>query len=373
MRIGHIADLHIGKIVNGFSMIDQQRYVLNEIIIAIKEENLDCLLIAGDIYDKRNPSDESVSLFNNFINELSLIDLDVLIISGNHDSGIKLGFGNELLKSQRIFISGSYEGSIDKVVLKDDFGSVNFYLLPFIRVSDVRVYDESIKSYHDAVEVALKREAIDYSQRNVIVSHQFYSSGQEKISDSEIIAVGGTENVGYNLLLDFDYAALGHLHKPQKLKEEHIRYSGSIVTYSYSEHRDQKQMVIVELKAKGDCNISFKSLNSSKQFISKKGYLDEILKEESSDDYMFITLLDEDVVDAIGKLRAKFPNLMTLDFDNKRTESTQELGLVDNLEDQNPLELFKQFYKLQNNNEVSHEQEEILEKVLERINDHETS
>lgn len=373
MKIIHIADLHIGKVVNGFSMLDEQAYVLNNVITMIKDNQVETLIIAGDIYDKRNPSDESVKLFNHFLNEISKLNITTLIISGNHDSAIKLSFGNELLLAHNIHIVGKVESSIHKVVLEDQYGSINFYLLPFIRISDVRHLDASLTSYHDAVKCALTASNINYQERNIFIGHQFFASGSEETSDSEQISVGGSDNVGYNLLLDFDYAALGHLHRPQKLKVDYIRYSGSIVTYSESEVSDNKSLVLIDFKAKGDLQFELLPLKTVRQFIKKKGYLDELLQAEPSDDYMFITLYDELVVDALGKLRNIYPNLMSLNFDNQRTKVTNKIEVIDDVEVKSPINLFKKFYGLQNNRDLNDNQIEIITKVVERIDDNATN
>ncbi len=368
MRILHTADLHLGKNVNGFSMIQEQEETLLQIIDYVKEYNVDTLLIAGDVYDKRNPSDESVALFNEFISQVSLLKIPVLIISGNHDSGVKLQFGKEIMKHQNIHISGVYEGHIEKIVLDDDYGSINFYLMPFIRPGDVRKYHE-VTSYHDALETVIKEEAIDYSQRNVFVGHQFFASGSQEMSDSEIIAVGGIDNVGYSILEDFDYAALGHLHKPQKLIHETIRYSGSIVTYSESEVNDKKGVVLFELKEKGTLTLERLPLVTKKKFRKIKTYMKDLEAMPASEDYVFVTLLDDDIVDALNKVRAKFPNVMSLDFDNERTRSQAKLDVID-VQDIPVDTLFYEFFKLQNNQELTESQKEIVADILERIDPH---
>lgn len=367
MKIIHIADLHIGKVVNGFSMINDQAFVLKNIVDIMKEKEVDVLIIAGDVYDKRNPSDESVNLFNEFINDISKLDITTFIVSGNHDSSAKLTFANDLLKKHHIHIVGKVKDKIECITLDDEYGKVHFHLLPFIRPGDVRHLDEKIKTYHEAIECAIKHSNIDYSERNIFVGHQFFASGTEEISDSEVISVGGSDNVGYNLLLDFDYAALGHLHRPQKLKSEYIRYSGSILTYSESEVRDNKSLVYFEIKQKNDLKFELIPLISEKAFIKKEGYLEDILKEENSDDYIFVTLFDDVVSDALGKLRSKFKNLMSLNFNNKRTSSNNELIINEDVENSDPIELFKSFYKLQNNDDLNRKQLEIVEYVIERI------
>lgn len=369
MRILHTADLHIGKVVNGFSMLDEQAHSLKQIINYLKEYHVDTLIIAGDIYDKKMPSDSSVELFDKFLLEVAKLNITCLIISGNHDSGIKLQFANSLLKKQDIFIIGKYDGKLSKITLKDQYGDINFYLLPFIKPSDIRQFDSNISTYNEAVAYSLNNEEINYDKRNVFIGHQFYASGTEEISESEIISVGGSESVAYNHLLDFDYSALGHLHKPQRLMSDYIRYSGSITPYSESEITSSKSVVLLDLKEKGEKSFELLRLNPLLNFRKVKDYLDNILSLEASDDYMFITLLDENVIDAMGKLRSKFKNIMTLDFDNKRTKEDLIIDNDKDLEDIATIDLFAKFFKLQNNQDLSDKQRAIIESIVERIDE----
>lgn len=370
MKIIHTADLHIGKQVNGFSMIQEQASALQQIDDAIKDYDVDVLMIAGDVYDKRNPSDESVALFNKFLASVSKHQIPILIISGNHDSGVKLQFAHEILKQQNIHIVGQYQGDMETISIEDEYGFVNFYLMPFIRPADVRAYYPEVSSYHDALDYVIKKAKINTQERNVFIGHQFFAGGMEERSDSEIIAVGGIDNVGYTVLQDFDYAALGHLHKPQKLMSEMIRYSGSIVKYSESEVNDHKSIILLEMKEKGNLAYEKIPLKSEKAFRKVRGYLSEVVAMPASDDYVFVTLLDDDVVDALNKVRAVFSNVMSLDFDNTRTQSQQKLEMVEGIEDIPVIDLYRQFFEKQNNQALSDTQEDIIVKVLERIDDH---
>lgn len=370
MRVIHTADLHIGKQVNGFSMIQEQQFALSQILKAIVDESIDVLIIAGDVYDKINPSEESVSVFNTFLSDVSKLNITVLIISGNHDSGVKLQFGHEILKHQNIHIVGKYDGKMRRVIVNDDFGPVNFYLMPFVRPADIRPFYNDVASYHDALQYAVDKANINKSERNVFIGHQFFASGSQEMSDSERIAVGGIDNVGYTILQDFDYAALGHLHKPQKLVFDTIRYSGSIVKYSESEVNDQKSYIIIDLKEKGTVTLEKVPLQSIKQFRKIKGYLQEISEMPASDDYVFVTLYDDDVVDALNKVRETFSNVMSLGFDNKRTQAQQSLDVVDGIENIPIVDLFKEFFYTQNNQAMNEKQEEIIEHLLERIDEH---
>lgn len=371
MRIFHLADLHIGKIVNGFSMIDEQQYILNQIIDKVKDKKPDVIMIAGDVYDKRNPSNEAVSLFSDFITKLSALSLDILIVSGNHDSGDKLQFLNEILNKQKIHIVGDFKEAIYKLRLSDEYGLVNFYLMPFVRPSDVRSFYPEVDSYHTALEVAISKTDIDYSQRNIFIGHQFFAGAMLDLerSESELISVGGIDNVGYNLLLDFDYAALGHLHKAQKLGVDYIRYSGSPLKYSESEVNHNKSIVMIDLKEKDNLEIQKLSLSPKTQMRQVRDYIELILDsdydKDSLDDFVHVILLDDDeVIDAIGKLRNKYQNIMSLKFENVRSQIDNQINVRDDISETNPIQLFHDFFKLQNNQEMNKNQSEMVEKLI---------
>lgn len=370
MRIFHLADLHIGKIVNGFSMIKEQEYILNQIIGLIEKHQPQVVMIAGDVYDKRNPSNEAVVLFSSFLTKLTNFDLDVLIVSGNHDSGAKLQFVSEILRKQRIHISGSFIETIDKVTIDDEFGKVNFYLMPFVRPSDVRMFILEVDSYHSALQLAIANSDIDYSQRNIFVGHQFFAGTTVEQSDSEIASVGGIDIVGYSLLEDFDYAALGHLHKAQKLKHDHIRYSGSPLKYSDSEVGHQKSLVMIDFKEKADLSLSLLELSPKTQMRKIKGRINDILAPDfdlnHTDDFVHITLLDdEEIIDAIGKLRNKYPNLMSLQFDNRRTKHQGDIDVRDDVSESDPVELFSDFFVSQNNQTMNQRQMALVKRLME--------
>lgn len=373
MRIFHLADLHIGKIVNGFSMIDQQVYILDQIINLIKKYQPEVIMIAGDVYDKRNPSNESVRVFNNFLTKLSTFDLDILIISGNHDSGDKLQFLSTVLKKQRIHIVGNFKETIKKVKINDNYGHINFYLMPFVRPSDVRMYIDDVDSYHSAIEKAISHTSIDWSQRNIFIGHQFFASSQQELerSDSELISVGGIDNVGYNLLSNFDYAALGHLHKAQQIRHDYIRYSGSPLKYSDSEVNHKKSIVMLDIMEKDNYSIELLQLKPQLEMRAIKGYLEDILKVdydlENLNDYVHITLLDDgEIIDAIGKLRNKYPNLMSLKFDNIKSQTDSQINVVEDISDTDPIKLFKDFFKLQNNKNLNDNQIKIINKLMKK-------
>lgn len=367
MRILHTADLHLGKVVNGYSMLEEQAYALDQIIQIIKDKGVEVLIIAGDVYDKRNPSDQASKLFNKFLSDLIPLNITSLIIAGNHDAGVKLEFGKDIFEYQNLFIEGDYYGQLKKVSLEDKHGPINFYLTPFLRPSNLRLYSDNIKTYHEALDFVITSAQIDYDQRNVFIGHQFFASGSEEVSDSEQISVGGIDNVGYHLLDKFDYAALGHLHRPQRLKSDFIRYSGSIVKYSLSEVNDNKSLVLLDLNEKDNHSFQLIPLKSKRQFIHIKAYLADIMLMDKSDDYTFVTLLDDDLIDAITKVKSVFSNLMSLDFDNKRSSENMEINPVVNIEQAQPSKLFADFYALVNNDQMSDNQADIVNKIMERI------
>lgn len=367
MRILHIADLHIGKIVNGYSMLEEQSYALDQVLHMIKEHEVEALIMAGDIYDTRYPSDESVKLFNDFMTQLIPLNLHIFIISGNHDAGTKLAFANKLLAKQNVHIVGDIKDGYNPIVLEDEYGSLNFYLIPFIRPSDVRVQFEHVSSYDGALKAVIAHLSINENERNILVGHQFFSSGSEVTSDSERLLVGGIEQVSYTHLIQFDYVALGHLHRSQIVKEDHIRYSGSLVKYSLSEVNDQKSVILFDIKEKGTLHIQKLALTMKHDFKHVEGMLEEIVALDATDDYMFVTLNDDYAVDAIVQLKVKFKNLMNLDFNNARTKASNQITTISNIEAIPPLTLFNNLYETFHDEPLSESQIKIVNKIMEGI------
>lgn len=371
MRILHLSDLHIGKRVNEFSMLEDQQYILEEILKIIDDENIDTVIIAGDVYDKSVPSAEAVELFDDYLYQLSKRNLNVLIISGNHDSPERIAFGNRLMSTSGIYLSPVYNGKIQPVVFEDEYGKVNFYLLPFIKPANVRRFfpDEKIENYTDAVKVAIDNMNVDFQQRNILVTHQFVTGAE--LSQSEDITVGGTDNVSREVFQGFDYVALGHIHREQTVGAENIRYCGTPLKYSFSEVKDKKSVTIVDLKD----TVSYKKvpLTPKRDMREIRGTYDELTLKSNyintkTDDYLHITLTDEeDIPNVIGKLRVIYPNIMKLDYDNKRTKGTAEVDISESIENKSPLELFCELYKKQNNQEITEEQKEFLQDLVENI------
>lgn len=374
MKIIHLADLHIGKRVNEFSMIDDQKYILNQILEIIDKEKPDAVIIAGDVYDKQVPSIEAVELLDSFISDISKRKTTTFIISGNHDSAERLAFGSSLMAMGKIYISPVYNGKISKYTLKNDFGSANFYLLPFVKPSHVKRFfpDKKIESYTDAIKVVVDNLKLDTSEINILIAHQFVTGASR--TESEEISVGGLDNVDASVFEDFDYVALGHIHRPQKIGTERIRYCGTPLKYSFSEVNDTKSVSIIEINSKEDFNLRTIPLIPKRDMRKIRGTYEELITKTSyentnTDDYIHVTLTDEfNVVDAIQKLRVIYKNIMKLEYDNIRTRESRKINL-DNMviENKNPLEIFSEFYKLQNNKEMDDEQKKIIKKIMEEV------
>lgn len=379
MKLLHLSDLHLGKRVNEFSMLEDQQYILKQILNIIEEEQPDAVLMAGDIYDKSVPSAEAVQLFDEFLYRLSEGDRQVFVISGNHDSPERLAFGGRLMDRSGIHIAPVYHGHVEPFVLQDASGTVNLYLLPFVKPAQVRKYfpDQEIVSYTDAVRAALEEMGPDPDQRNVLVTHQFVTGASR--SDSEEISVGGADNVDASVFDAFDYTALGHIHGPQNAGGERIRYCGTPLKYSFSEAGHQKSVTVAELgeKEKGGekaalslRTIPLKPLRDLREIrgtyleLTAKSYYEGMNRE----DYLHVTLTDEeDVPDAVGKLRIIYPNLMKLDYDNRRTRAGAAPVEGTDLEQKSPAELFAEFYERQNNGPMSEEQLAFAEGLIEKI------
>ena len=374
MKIIHLADLHIGKRVNEFSMIDDQKHILNQILEIIDKEKPDAVIIAGDVYDKQVPSIEAVELLDSFISDISKRKTTTFIISGNHDSAERLAFGSSLMAMGKIYISPVYNGKISKYTLKNDFGSANFYLLPFVKPNHVKRFfpDEKIESYTDAIRVVVDNLKLDTSEINILIAHQFVTGASR--TESEEISVGGLDNVDASVFEDFDYVALGHIHRPQKIGTERIRYCGTPLKYSFSEVNDTKSVSIIEINSKEDFNLRMIPLIPKRDMRKIRGTYEELITKTSyestnTDDYIHVTLTDEfNVVDAIQKLRVIYKNIMKLEYDNMRTRESRKINLDDMvIENKNPLEIFSEFYKLQNNKEMDNEQKEIIKKIMEEV------
>ena len=374
MKFLHLADLHLGKRVNGFSMLEDQAHILRQILAILDDEQPDGVLIAGDVYDKSVPSVEAVELLDGFLTELRTRGVPVLLISGNHDSPERLAFGGRVMDSCGIHISPVYDGALAPVTLQDAFGPVHVWLLPFVKPAHVRRWfpDADIESYTDAVAEAVAHLDIDTAARNVLVTHQFVTGGTR--SGSEELSVGGTDNVDSGVFAPFDYVALGHLHGAQHIGRETIRYAGSPLKYSFSEARQHKSVTVVTLGEKGDVQVRTAALTPLRELREIRGSYDELTARSFYEhttyrsDYLHLILTDEqDVFDAMSRLRTIYPYLMTLDYDNARTRAAGGMSVPAETERRTPLELFEALYQRQNHQPMSEVQRAYIAQLMEQI------
>ena len=381
MKFIHLSDLHLGKRVNDFSMIEDQRFILDRILEIINEEKPQAVLIAGDVYDKPVPPAEAVRLFDDFISRLSETDSEVFIISGNHDSAERLSFGSQIMDRQGIHFAGGYDGSTRCFSLDDEYGSVSFYMLPFIKPVHVRQafiddeYAADITTFTDAVGFAVEKMGVDEKERNVLIAHQFCTGAVR--SESEDISIGGLDNVDSSVFKPFDYTALGHLHGPQTVGSDRIRYCGSPLKYSFSEAEHTKSVTVIELGEKKDgvCKVSLRTpeLIPLRDMKELKGSFEELTdkyyyKAIETGDYMRIILTDEeDVIGALGSLRAIYPNIMRLEYDNKRTRSAAIVPDAADSDSRTPLEIFAALYEAQNGKAMDDEQTGLVSSLIEKV------
>ena len=373
MKFIHLSDLHLGKRLNEFSLTEDQQYILTEIIGIVDAECPDAVIIAGDVYDKSVPSAEAVGIFDEFLSELASRKLEVFVISGNHDSPERIAFASRIMDLSGIHMSPVYCGRIEPVRLEDEFGEISVYMLPFIKPADVRRFfeDSEIESYTDAVRCAVGEMNIDETKRNVIVAHQFVTGARR--SESEEISVGGSDNVDSDVFDRFDYVALGHIHSPQRCGSETIRYCGTPLKYSFSEAKDRKSVTVVELMEKGNVSVREVELVPLRDLVELRGrYADLTLRsfyENTTwqEDYSHIVLTDEDdIPDALGKLRTVYRNLMKIEYDNMRTRSNAAVTGDADAASKTPYELFADFYELQNNQPMSADQAEYMRDLIEK-------
>lgn len=374
MKLIHLSDLHLGKRVNEFSMLEDQQYILTEILRIIDEEQTDGVLIAGDVYDKTVPSAEAVALLDDFLVRLAKRDLQIFLISGNHDSPERMAFGGRLMEGSGVHLAPVYDGRVSPITLTDAYGTVNFYLLPFVKPAHVRrcFPEREITTYTDALVAAIEAMGVDTNGRNVLVTHQFVTGAAR--CDSEELSVGGTDNVDVSVFDPFDYVALGHIHGPQQVGRETVRYCGTPLKYSFSEAGHQKSVTVVELGPKGTVSVRTVPLIPLRDLAELRGTYEELtfrgFYEGTSyqKDYVHITLTDEeDVPDAMRKLQIIYPNLMKLDYDNRRTRAGACLDGAEDAEQKSPLELLEEFYEKQNGQPMGEEQQAFARAWMERI------
>ena len=375
MRFLHISDLHLGKRVYEYSMLEEQRNALRQVLEAIDEKNVDGIFIAGDIYDKTVPTIEAVELFDNFLVELAKKEIDVFIISGNHDSPERIGFGAELFKSKRIHISKPYEGNVEYVDVCDEHGRIRVHLIPYLKPANVRRFypDEEVIDFNGAIRVVVKHMDLDKDARNIVLVHQFITGAVR--SESEESFLGGMDNIEYDLFDDFDYVALGHIHKSQAMGRQQVRYSGALVKYAIDEIKQVKSITLGEMNDKGEViidTIPIKPVHDMRhiegtylELTDRNNYIDTKV-----DDYLHVVLKDEeDVPDALRKLRVIYPNILKLEYDNTRTRHRNSVIEREAVKKREPIEYIEELFYLQNNDKMNDEQLGVLRQLMEDANE----
>lgn len=374
MKFLHLADLHLGKRYNELSLIDDQKYILNEVLGIVGKERPDGVILAGDIYDKSVPSAEAVELLNDFLNGLAALKTQVFMISGNHDSAERIAFGEGFMGLGGVHISPVYDGKVKRVSLSDNYGEVNVYLLPFVKPATVRRFFESevIDSYTAAVRAALSNVGLDNGARNVLVAHQFVTGS--KSSGSEEFTVGDIGNVDAAVFDGFDYVALGHVHGAQNVSGERVRYSGTPLVYSLSEADGKKSVTVVELKEKGTLELREIPLEPMRAVREIRGAYEQLTRRSYYEnttltgDLVHVVLTDEEEVpDALGKLRLIYPYVMSLRYDNTRTREQAKLQLDGALPARTPFELFSSLFTAQNNAEMTEEQAKFIRDLIGKV------
>lgn len=380
MKLMHLSDLHLGKRLNEFSLLEDQCFILQQLVELVRSEQPDCVLLAGDIYDKPVPPAESVTLFDDFLNKLAQLTT-VCVTSGNHDSAERLAFGAQLMREGGVHFCGLYTGEPQCVTLQDAYGSVHIYLLPFLKPAHVRhclppEEAEQVTTYHEALRCAVERLHINAAERNVLVAHQFVTGAQT--AGSEAVNVGGVDNIGAEVFDAFDYTALGHIHKAQNVGSERVRYSGTPLKYSFAEWQQEKSVTLVELGEKGSVSVTALPLAPLRDLRKLRGSYEELMSREFYDelpkdsdgllrDFYHLTLTDEeDVPDAVQKLRSVYKNILQLEYDNKRTRTDNAIEGAERVVEKSPLELMEEFYQLQNNQALSEKQRAYLQGLLEK-------
>lgn len=377
MRLLHLSDLHIGKRVNEFSMLEDQRFALEGLLDTARERNVDAIVVAGDLYDKATPSAEAVALVDWFFAAAADTGATVLAIAGNHDSAERVAYGASLLARQRVVLSPVYDGTVTRHTIEDEHGPVHFWLLPFLKPATVRPHfpEATIESYSDAIRCALATCPIDPAARNVVISHQFVTHEGASLERCESeLSLGGLDNVDASVFDAFDYVALGHLHRPQQVARPEVRYSGSLLKYSFSEARDFKSAPLVELGPKGQVGIELVPVKPRHDLREIRGMLEGLLRpdvvsEADPEDYLSVVLTDEHpALDALDRLRRDYPNVMAVSYDNARSRAR---GLASAAETEAraqkaPIELFEEFYTLQNGKGLSETQRAIVLDAFEK-------
>ncbi|MEG0894158.1 MAG: exonuclease SbcCD subunit D [Oscillospiraceae bacterium] len=371
MRFLHLSDLHIGKVVKEFSMIEDQKYIFSQILKIVEKESIQGIFIAGDIYDKTMPTVESVELFDYFLTMLSKKDIPIFIISGNHDNVSRISFGAELMKNNNVYIFKAFNGSLVPIKIEDEYGVIEIYGIPYIKPAEARPFfpDIKIENTNDAISAIIDNTDLNSNNRKIILAHQFVTGAV--VTGHEDISVGGVDSIDYHLFDKFDYVALGHIHSSQKIGRDEVRYCGTPLKYSFSEIPDEKSVTMVEIDE--EVKVSVIKLSPKRDIKKIKGSYEEITslsfyQNFNLEDYFFVVLTDEeDIPDAMAKLRTIYKNIMTLQYDNTRTKNNQSFTNADSSVEKTPLQLFNSFYEMQNNCYMNEEQEKIIKQIIDEI------
>ena len=378
MKFLHLSDLHLGKSLGDFDLIEDQRYILEQIQDIIKQESVDAVLIAGDVFDKSIPSEAAVNVLNDFLYNLKCLNVKTFMISGNHDSDDRLNYGSKLFETSNIYIAAVYGGTLQKQILKDEHGEICVYMLPFVKASQVRHYypDAKIDSYDDAVRAILDHADIDAEKRNLIVAHQYVTgrSGDPQLGGSEGVgtqSVGNVEKIGSDCFDAFDYVALGHIHSPQRVGREEVRYSGSPLKYSLSEVNNEKTVPLITFGEKGDVQVDLIPLTPLRDLRHLKGKLKTLLDNKNivnANDFIYATLTDEGIIqNAMSIFQETYPNTVKIDFDNSHTRQIEQVDISGIADNKSFPELISDFYRMMYGCEISEEEMDVMRAVAQEV------
>lgn len=394
MKIIHTSDWHIGKIVNEFSMIEDQKYMLENLIKLIDEEKPEVLIIAGDMYDRSIPPVEAVELLNDTLNEIVINKgVKVVAISGNHDSGERVSFGAKLLEKQGLYIAGRDNELFKKVVIEGKDETVNFYLIPYKDPAVIKKLTENknIKSHNDAMIEILNKIKLEanFDEINIIVAHGYVTMYRDKakdLSDDEMykvadlevseserpLSIGGTELIDSSIFDEFDYVALGHLHGRQKVSRDEVRYSGSLLKYSFSEVKQKKGVTLVNINKNKEITINLKEFTPIRDLRIIKGNIEELIEigrsDEKREDYIQAILTDEgEIINPIEKLRAIYPNVMLITREKKKNYDENSTSAKKGYKNKSEKELFKEFYESLGNGEFTLQKEQLIDETINRV------
>lgn len=369
MKFLHIADLHLGKQMNDLLLLEDQEAILQQVLHIAVEEKVDAVLIAGDVYQRTSPQAEAMTLFDSFVSRLVHEGKKVFVISGNHDSALRISYFSSLVKSSGVYVTENFTGELQHVTLKDREGEINVWMMPFLRPAQVKraLPHVKIASYQDAITAVLQNANIDYSGRNLLMCHQFIIGCE--ICDSEELAVGTLDHIDGTIFDGFDYVALGHIHGPQKVLRETMRYAGSPLKYSFSEAGHRKSVTIVDMREKGATYVKTAPLYPLHDVRLIEGKLDDIMRMPYSEDYVWVTIHDElPPPDARVSISVNFPNMMKFSVVNSKTKYDLDIRATETMENKSVAELFSDFYRLQNNDQPPGEMHmQVLNKVIREL------